>query len=54
MPIDNYVWMHSEAKLTAEQRESLAKEFDAVRSKLGYKQAESDEHDAHEEHEDEE
>lgn len=36
MPIDNYVWMHSEAKLTAEQREYLAQEFDAIRSSLGY------------------
>jgi hypothetical protein len=50
MPIDNYVWMHSEAKLTAEQRENLAKEFDAVRSNLGFQKAESKQNDAHEEH----
>jgi hypothetical protein len=47
MPIDNYVWMHSEAKLSAEQRESLAKEFDAIRSGLGYAKEESRDHDEH-------
>jgi len=40
MPLDNYVWMHSEAKLSLEQRDMLAKEFDAIRANLGYKKSE--------------
>lgn len=36
MPLDNYVWMHSEAKLTASQREMLAQEFDAIRASISY------------------
>jgi len=40
MPLDNYVWMHSEAKLSLEQRDMLAKEFDVIRANLGYKKSE--------------
>lgn len=51
MPLDEYVWMHSDAKLTAEQREMLSKEFDAIRAKLGATQSESPVSEEHEGHE---
>ncbi len=37
MPLNEYVWLHSEADLTTEQRTMLAQEFTAIREKLAYK-----------------
>ncbi len=34
MPLNNYVWLHSEADLTLEQRRAMAKEFEEIRLTL--------------------
>ena len=34
MPLNNYVWLHSEADLTSDQRKELAEAFNSLRQKM--------------------